>query len=133
VSILLLFTASVASIDYNKVEQAELLPNMLRGAWDLSIADCVNEDSTSRMGIGANWIAFHEGYGLLQISTAAGIPDDNQSLAVRFVMSGEGSTWDHELVFSWNEGRPNELFLIEAKSPENMDRDRTRDRYIRCT
>jgi hypothetical protein len=121
-----------AAVDYNKLETPDPIPLAVRGSWDESAKECKNENSTTRLVVGANWVAFYEAYGLMQISTGAGLPDTDESLSVRFAMSGEGSTWDNELVFAWNKAKTNELILVEAKSPENMDRERTRERYVRC-
>ena len=131
---LLLFLSAAAApvVDYNKVETPELIPSAIRGSWDASTAACKNEDSTSRVAIGANWIAYYEAYGLLQISDQAGIPDTDESLAMRFAMAGEGSTWDNEIVLAWNKAKPNELISIDAKTPENMNTERQRQLWIRC-
>ena len=120
------------STDYNKIEQPEPTPAAIRGLWAESLKDCADQYATSRMMVGSNWISFYESYGLMQISTPAGIPDLRESLAVHFIMSGEGSTWSNEIVFGWGRGKPDELFLIEAKTSESMNRERKRDRYVRC-
>jgi hypothetical protein len=118
--------------EFDEVEQPEPLPSEIRGLWAESAKDCKDEYATSRMKVGANWIAFYESYGFMQISTQAGLPDLDQSLAVSFIMSGEGSTWTNELIFGWDKAKPKELFLIEAKTPESMMRERKRERYLKC-
>lgn len=130
---LILFAATLQSIEYNKVETTDLIPAAIRGAWDASQAACKDEYSTTRMAIGANWISFYESHGLLQIATPAGIPDTDQSVALRFVMGGEGSTWDNEIVLAWSGSQPGQLIWIAAKSEENMNSDRQREQYIRCS
>ena len=127
-----LMMLAAQSTEYNKVEAPDLIPTALRGSWDASTQACKDPDSTTRAKVGANWIAFYEAYGLLQISTPAGLPDKDDSLAVRFVMSGEGSTWDNELVFGWDKAKPNEVVVVEAKTAENMTSERQRGRWIRC-
>ena len=131
-SIILFLAAAAAPIDYDKLEVPDPIPPALRGSWEETAKECRNEYSTTRLVVGANWVAYYEAYGLMQISTHAGIPDTDESLSIRFAMAGESSTWDNELVFAWNKSKSDELILIEAKTPENMERERTRVRYVRC-
>jgi hypothetical protein len=119
--------------DYNKMEEPDLIPSALRGAWDMTVEACKDPNSTTRMQIGANWITFYEAHGLLQISTPAGLPDTDESLAARFVMSGEGATWDNELVFGWDKAQANRLIAVEAKTAENMMSQRKRERWVKCS
>lgn len=130
----LLFLASAMALpNFDAPRQPDAIPSSIRGAWDSSTADCANAHSVSRVHIGANWIGFYESGGVLQISTPAGIPDFEKSMAFRFVMAGEGSTWDNELVLGWNTEPANQLTWIEAKSKDNFDRDRERGQWVRCS
>lgn len=130
--IVLMLAAAGAQVDYNKAIAPDPIPPFLRGAWDVSGRECTNQYSTTRMAVGVNWISFYESFGLVQISTPAGIPETDESLAIRFTMAGEGSSWDSEMVFGWNKATPNTLISIEAKSNENMNRERAREILVRC-
>ena len=119
-------------IDFNKNLYPEPIPVAIRGKWAATIQDCKNEDADSRINIGSNWIGGPEYYGIMQISSWGGIPDVDESFAVRFAMSGIGSTWDKEFVFAWYKSNHNELLMVEPETTKNMYRRRRRTIYVRC-
>ncbi len=118
--------------DFNKPDGPPEMPSAIRGAWDLSEAACRNEYSDSRMHIGIDWIGFYESSGRLQIVAPAGHPNTQNSMVFRFVMAGEGSTWNSEFVFGWNGSKPNRLASIEPKNAKNLLEGRRVDWFVRC-
>ena len=108
------------------------IPKDIRGAWDDSTAACLEEHSTSRAHIGANWIAFYEARGILQITTPAGLPNYETSLAMNSLMAGEGTTWQNEFVLAWDGQTPNDITWFEKKDFEYSSGSRASQKWVRC-
>ena len=134
-SVLALLFAMQAPVlpDFDKRSPAAEIPAVIRGAWDVNKRACKDIYSVTRVHIGIDWIGFYESSGKLQISTQAGLPNFVHSHSFRFLMAGEGSTWETEMVFGWDGKRPEKLAAIEPKTAENMQGVRSVETWERCT
>lgn len=121
----ILSTSSYAAPDYSKRTELPETPRHLWGTWDESIVACKAEHSITRMAIGIDWIGFYESGGRLMLTTPGGSPD-GESLAARYVMAGEGSTWDMELRFRYTKKTPSILYV-------SYEKNGLEHRYVKCS
>ena len=70
-------------------ESAREIPAAFQGEWNSDVASCGTSRNATRLRIGADWIAFHESEGKVEVFASQGA----RELALIALLQGEGERW----------------------------------------
>lgn len=121
----LVFSATASEPNYATRYQLPSLPQQIWGKWDYDSKSCRDSQSLTRLIVGIDWVAGYEYQGRLLFSTRGGSDGRSESVVAKFVMGGEGSTWDREFTFTYSAANKNRLRLAIEKNGEVQT-------FVRC-
>jgi hypothetical protein len=121
----LIMSAAATEPNYAKRSELPSLPQQIWGQWDYDLKSCRDQNSLTRLTVGIDWVAGYEYHGRLLFSLPGLTDGRSEATVAKFVMGGEGSTWERELTFTYSTAQPNSLRIAAEKNGEE-------ESFIRC-
>ncbi|MFY7925658.1 MAG: hypothetical protein ACOVN5_07595 [Aquidulcibacter sp.] len=121
----LILFAPATEPNYAKRYDLPSLPQQIWGQWDHDLKSCQDKNSLTRLIVGIDWVAGYEYQGRLLFSTSGLTDGQSEATVAKFVMGGEGSTWERELTFTFSTNKRNSLRIAAEKKGEE-------EAFVRC-